>query len=143
MSGLPAHTPITLIAPEPGDHYVAGACNIGPWEIRRRRMSAIAAFAGAIVLFAVLVALGAPAWTRLVLIAPLWGGAISWLQARRQFCVAYAMGGLANFGDGEAGRLSIVDPVQRAADRRTTLVLLRDAFLLALVPTLVAVLLPV
>ncbi len=85
---------------------------------RRSRRSSAAA-----VLFAVLVAIGAPAWTRLILILPLWGGAISWLQARRHFCVAYAMGGLANFGDGEATRRSVVDPVQRAADRRATVVL--------------------
>ena len=94
-------------------------------------------------LFAVLVAIGAPAWTRLVLLLPLWGGAISWLQARRHFCAAYAMGGIANFGDGEATRRSVVDPVQRAADRRATVVLVRDAFLLAVVPTVVALILPV
>ena len=128
--------------PRPGDDYVAGACNIGPWEIRRRRLSAIAAFVGCGPLFVVLVAVGAPAWTRLILILPLWGGAVSWLQARRRFCVAYAMGGLANFGDGEATRRSVVDPVQRAADRRATVVLVRDAFLLALVPTVVALILP-
>jgi hypothetical protein len=142
MSALSNPTPIRTISPSPGDGYVAGACNIGPWEIRRRRMSALAAFIAAAVVFAFLVALGAPAWTRLVLILPLWGGAISWLQARRHFCVAYAMGGIANFGDGEATRRSVVDPAQRAADRRATAVLVRDAFLLAIVPTVVAVLLP-
>jgi hypothetical protein len=142
MSSLSNATPIMTIAPAPGDGYVAGACNIGPWEIRRRRMSAVAAFVAAAVLFAVLVAIGAPAWTRLILILPLWGGAISWLQARRHFCVAYAMGGLANFGDGDAARRSVVDPVQRAADRRATIVLVRDAFLIAIIPTIVAIILP-
>ena len=142
MSSLSNATPIMTIAPAPGDDYVAGACNIGPWEIRRRRRSAVAAFVAAAVLFAVLVAIGAPAWTRLILILPLWGGAISWLQARRRFCVAYAMGGLANFGDGDAARRSVVDPVQRAADRRATIVLVRDAFLIAIIPTIVAIILP-
>jgi hypothetical protein len=143
MSALSNPTPIQTIAAVPGDDYVAGACNIGPWEIRRRRRSAIAAFAAGAVLFALLVAIGAPAWTRLLLILPLWGGAISWLQARRHFCVAYAMGGLANFGDGDATRRSVADPVQRAADRRATIALVRDAFLLAIVPTIVAIILPI
>jgi hypothetical protein len=35
------------------DGYVPGACNIGPWEIRRRRTIAVAGFAGAAVLLAV------------------------------------------------------------------------------------------
>jgi hypothetical protein len=143
MSSLSNATPIMTIAPAPGDGYVAGACNIGPWEIRRRRRSAVAAFVAAAVLFAVLVAIGAPAWTRLILILPLWGGAISWLQARRHFCVAYAMGGLANFGDGDAARRSVVDPVQRAADRRAMIVLIRDGFLVAIIPTIVAIILPI
>ena len=143
MSGLSAPAPIRTIAPAPGDDYVPGVCNIGPWEIRRRRASAIGAFVVAAALLAVLVATGAPAWVRLALIAPLWGGAISWLQARRHFCVAYALGGMANFGDGEATRRPVVDPAQHAADRRATAHLLRDAFLIAIVPTVLAVLLPV
>jgi hypothetical protein len=143
MSGLSAPAPTTPIAPAPGDDYVAGVCNIGGWEIRRRRSAAIAAFGVAVVLFAILVAVDAPQWTRIAVVAPLWGGFISWLQARRRFCVAYAMGGLSNFGEGEASRQAVVDPVQRALDRRATVLLLRDAFLLALVPTIVAVILPV
>lgn len=142
MSGLSTPTPLRPIVPVGGDDYVAGACNIGPWEIRRRRTSAVVAFVAAGLLLAVLVAIGAPHWIRLALIVPIWGGAISWIQARRHFCVAFAMGGLANFGDGEATRRSVVDPVQRAADRHATVVLLRDAFLIALVPTALAVLLP-
>jgi hypothetical protein len=143
MSGRAAPTmPIIPIAPAPGDEYVAGACNIGPWEIRRRRAGALAAFAAAAVLFVLLVAVGAPAWTRLVLLLPLWGGFVSWLQARRRFCVAFAMAGVANFGEGESSRRSITDTAQRDADRRATIVLLRDALLLALVLTILAVVVP-
>ncbi len=134
--------PITP-APEPDHGYVAGACNIGPWEIRRRRRSAIAAIAAAVALLAILVAAGAPALTRLLLFLPLWGAGVAWLQARRRFCVAFAMAGLSNFGDGEASREPVVDPVQRELDRRTTAVLVRDAFLLAIIPTVIAVLLPI
>jgi hypothetical protein len=141
MSGLSA--PVSPIAPVPGHEYAAGACNIGPWEIRRRRTAAVAAFVAAAVMLVALVALGAPDWARLIVIAPVWGGLISWLQARRRFCVAYAIAGVANFGDRLEDRRTIVDPAQREADRHATVALVRDAFLLAVVPALVAVVLPV
>ena len=131
-------TPIVPVV----DGYVAGACNIGAWEIRRRRAAAIAAFAAALGMLAILVAVGAPGWVRIALFLPFWGGMISWLQARRRFCVGYAMSGVSNFASNEAGRQAIVDPAQRAADRRATVVLIRDAFLLAIVPTVIAVALP-
>lgn len=136
-------TPVTPLAPVPGDDYVAGACNIGTWEIRRRKLSAFGAFFGALALFVILVAIGAPAWARLLLILPIMGGTVSWLQARRRFCVAYALGGVANFGDDESSRRTVVDPVQRDLDRRATRTLLRDAFLIAVVPTILAVIVPV
>jgi hypothetical protein len=106
-------------------------------------MSAIAAVAAAVVLFGILVASGAPAWTRLALLLPLWGAGIAWLQARRRFCVAFAMAGLSNFGDGEASRQAVVDPAQRELDRRATVILVRDALLLAILPTVIAALLPI
>jgi hypothetical protein len=77
-----------------------------------------------------------------VLLLPIGGGFVSWLQARRHFCVAFAMVGVSNFGDAEATRRAVVDPVQRDRDRRAIVVLVRDGFLLALVPTAIAVVLP-
>lgn len=143
MSGRsqPAATqPITMV-PMASD-YVPGVCNIGPWEIRRRRAYAITGFAVAIVMLAALVANGSPAATRLVLILPLWGGMFSWLQARRRFCAGFAMAGISNFGDGGGSRRAVVDPAARRADVAATLRLTRDSFLLAIVPTAVALLLP-
>jgi hypothetical protein len=142
MSGLTGATPITPIAPVPGDSYVAGACNIGPWEIRRRRAYAIAAFAAAGVLLAVLVAVGAPAVTRLIVLLPLWAGMFSWLQARRRFCAGYAVARRSNFGDGHATIASVASEEAHREDMRAVTRMTRDAFLLALVPTILAVLLP-
>jgi hypothetical protein len=143
MTSLSA--PVTPIAPAPEspDGYVPGACNIGPWEVRRRRTGAVLGFAASGLLLAVLVGTGLPAWTRLVLVLPLWGASVSWLQARRRFCVNYAIRGLSNFTDDLGGRRAVVDPVQRELDRRATAMLLRDGLLIAIVPTVVAVLLPV
>ena len=136
-------TPINLVE-EPGrDGYVPGACNIGPMEIRRRRAIAIVGFAAAAVLFAVLVATGAPAWTRLILMLPLVGGTFSWLQARRRFCAAFAMAGIANFGGSSDIQQGVQDPEARKADMAAIRRMTRDALLIALPVTLIAVLLPV
>ncbi len=131
---------IAYAAPE-GD-YVPGVCNIGPWEIRRRRTFALVGFAAAIVLFVALVAVGAPPIARLLVLLPAWGGTFSWLQARRRFCGAYAMAGITNFADGEVGRQSVADPAAHRADVQATLRMTRDSFLIAFPVTIVAVLLP-
>jgi hypothetical protein len=135
--------PIGPIQPITPDGYVPGACNIGEYEIRRRRRSAIAGFAIAAAVLVGLLAADLPAWTRLVVLIPAWGAAVTWLQARRRFCVGFAAAGISNFGDDDSGRQAITDPAQRAADRRKSLELIRDGFVIGLVITLVAVLLPV
>ena len=134
--------PVTLLTPE-GAGYVPGVCNIGPWEIRRRRTFGIIGFAAAIVLFVVLVAAGSPPIARLLVLLPLWGGAFSWLQARRRFCAGFAMAGISNFEDGDAGRQAVTDQAAHRADVQATLRMTRDSFLIALPITIVAVLLPV
>ena len=133
---------MSLIAPDDAG-YVPGVCNIGPWEIRRRRTFAIIGFAAAAALFVALVAVGAPPIARALVLMPLWGGAFSWLQARRRFCAGFAMAGISNFADGDAGRRAITDPEAHRADIAATLRMTRDSFLIALPITIVAVLLPV
>jgi ferric-dicitrate binding protein FerR (iron transport regulator) len=142
MAGL-SSTDLKPIAPVPGHEYAAGACNIGPWEIRRRRAFAIAAFAAAAVLFGVLVVVGAPQWARLLVLLPLWGGFFSWLQARRRFCAAYAMRGTSNFGDTHATMQAVSDAAARKADIAAVRRMTRDSLLLALPVTALLVLLPV
>jgi hypothetical protein len=144
MSVSPGPTPVTPIAfAAPEDGYVPGACNIGPWEIRRRRAFAIAGFVAAAALFAGLLAAGAPPATRILVLLPAWAGTFSWLQARRRFCGAYAMAGISNFADGEAGRQTVADAAAHRADIQATLRMTRDSFAIALLITIVAVLLPV
>jgi hypothetical protein len=139
----PTSLPVTPIVPVPGEAYAAGACNIGPSEIRRRRAFAIAAFVAAAALLAVLLAAGAPSWARLVVFLPLFGGFFSWLQARRRFCAAYALAGTSNFGDDQSTMQSVTDASARAADRAAVRRMTRDSLLLALPVTVVLVLFPV
>jgi hypothetical protein len=146
MSGHAAPTPIapiTPIVPVAGDGYVAGACNIGKTEIRRRRTAAVAGLVASVAVLVAMIALGLPAWVRLFLIVPFWGTAIAWLQARRRFCVAFAMAGVSNFGDDASSVRTVADPAQRDLDRRAIVRLVRDGFLIAVVPTILAVVAPV
>ena len=141
VSGLTGSTQLAIAPIEDG--YVPGACNIGPWEIRRRRAFAIVAFVAAGVLLALLVAVHAPAIARVILFVPLMGGVFSYLQARRRFCAAFAMQGVANFADGDAGRHVIGDDAARRADRAAVLRMARDSAVIAAALTILAVLLPV
>jgi hypothetical protein len=137
----PASLPRLVIEPADGG-YVPGVCNIGPWEIRRRWVGGITGLAAAAVLLAVLVAVGAPALARVLVLLPAWGGAFSVLQARRRFCGAYALRRISNFGT----TFDTIRQVDEEAAHRADMVkfagMLRDSFLIALVLTVVAVLLP-
>ena len=139
-------SPVAPLVPAGGaqeDGYVPGVCNIGTWEVRRRRAFAIVGFVAAAVLFAVLVAIDAPAWARLLVFLPLAGGVFSWLQARRRFCAAFAMAGVANFSDADDGRHAVQDSAARRADIAAVRRMTRDAVLIAAPIAIVAALLPV
>jgi hypothetical protein len=66
---------------------------------------------------------------------------IGWVQSRKKFCLAYGFAGTFNFG--KLGQLSRVsDPIARAADRRTALMIFAQSILYAAVLTAVVVALP-
>jgi hypothetical protein len=133
--------PLALAA-LPEDGYVPGVCNIGAWEIRRRRAFAIVGFVIAAVILAVLIAAHAAPLARGVVLLPLWGGMFSWLQARRRFCAGFAFAGVLNFGDGGSTRRSVPDEAAHRADMLAVARMTRDSFLLALPVTIAAILLP-
>lgn len=123
--------------------YRPGTCNIGAYEIARRRRSAYVGFAITAVLAAVLLVIDAPQLARGLVLFPLWGSVTTFLQARRRFCVGFAIAGIENFGDEEAARRRVVDEDARSADRRTAMRMVRDAFFIAAPLTLLFVLLPI
>lgn len=100
--------------------YQPGVCNIGPAEIQRRRRSGYAGIGAALGLAITLLAVRAPAWTRLAVAAPLAVGIMGFMQARCKFCVGYALSGRQNMG--ELGEEQIIeDEAARQADRRRAL----------------------
>ena len=129
------------IIDDPGG-YQAGACNIGPQEIARRRRAGLTGIAIAVILGFLLVVIAAPPLARVLVFLPLAGGLVSLEQARRRFCVGFAMAGLRNFGPLGAQE-SITDGADRAADRRAALVMVGYMSAIAAVFTIVFVFLPI
>jgi hypothetical protein len=146
VTALSSSQPISQIVMRDGPadgRYVPGVCNIGAWEIRRRRRFAYLGFAAAAILFAILVAVDAPAWTRLFVFLPVASGMVSWLQARRRFCAGFAVARVSNFADGDEGRRRVEDEAAHSSDIAAVRRMVRDAVLIALPIAIVAALLPV
>ena len=121
--------------------YVAGSCNIGTGEIRRRQ---VVALAGAVISTTTLVGLlntDAARSARYSLFIPLMVFAIGFIQSRKKFCLAYGFMGTFNFGKlGQISRVS--DPISKKADRKTALIILAQSTALALGLTLATLALP-
>ena len=121
--------------------YVAGSCNIGTGEIRRRQ---VVALAGAVISTTTLVGLlntDAARSARFSLFIPLMVFAIGFIQSRKKFCLAYGFMGTFNFGKlGQISRVS--DPISKKADRKTALTILAQSIALALGLTLATLALP-
>jgi len=147
MPSAPSSAPAEVIVqqiqyPDAPARYQPGVCNIGPEEIARRRRSGLVGLAIAAAVAVVLLAIGAPAWTRLVVWPLLAGGIVSLEQARRHFCAGFAMAGIRNFGPlGE--REAVVESAAMAADRRAALIMFGYSAAIAGVITVLFVLLPV
>jgi hypothetical protein len=126
---------------EPGT-YEPGVCNIGPAEIARRRRSGHAGLLVSVVLFAALVAVGAPHWTRLLLVLTAAVSASGYLQAWFHFCAGFGSRGVYNFGP--LGTVqSVADAAARARDRRRSLEIGLAGLAAGLVVGIGAVLLPI
>lgn len=114
--------------------YVAGACNIGPSEIKRRRQGALV---GAI-LFAIttllVVITDAPTSTRLLVFIPALLFAVGMIQSQKKFCVAYGFLGVFNLEKlGATTKVTINQDLK--ADRRYAVKLLLQSVAAAAVLT--------
>lgn len=141
-SAVGGEAPMQISYTDGPDDYRAGACNIGPAEIARRRRSGLASLAIAAIVALALVVVGAPIWMRLIVFLPLAGGIVGLEQARRRFCAGFGMAGIRNFGPlGNPERVG--DDADRARDRRSAIVLFGYSSVIAAVITLGFVALPI
>jgi hypothetical protein len=121
--------------------YVAGSCNIGKGEIRRRQFVALIGLILTITTTVGLINVSAERSARLGVFVPALIFAVGFIQSRRKFCLAFGLMGTFNFGS--LGKLSrVASPQDRAADRKTAISILVQALSLALTITLIVYLLP-
>ena len=123
------------------DGYRPGVCNIGPEEIDRRRRGAWAATIVAVAVYLMLVVVAVPDAWRLVVGLPAAAAAVSWLQVRERFCVAFGSAGVFNFGSYGTTE-SVVDDDARRADQRKVRSMVVRALLIGAVVGFAAVLIP-
>jgi hypothetical protein len=121
-------------------NYQAGACNIGPSEIKRRRQGALVGailFAITTVLFVVT---DASTSTRLVTFIPALLFAVGMIQSKRRFCVAYGFMGVFSFEKlGDTKKVTVNQDLK--ADKKYAVKLLLQSVAIAIVLTALVVLL--
>jgi len=121
--------------------YQPGVCNIGPAEIRQRRMSGYLGLGIAVVFLVVAFAFGWPAWVRLLVALPVALAATGFLQAAFHFCVRFGTQGLFNFG--ELGTQEAVHEAEyRRKDQRKALLIVGLTALISAAFAIVAFLVP-
>ena len=121
--------------------YIPGTCNIGGDELRSRRIVAAVGLILSLSALATFISTGVSQSARLGIFIPLLVMSVGWVQSRKKFCLAYGCAGTFNFGKlGNVSRVS--DPIARAADRRTALMIFAQSTLLAAVITALVVALP-
>jgi hypothetical protein len=94
--------------------YIPGVCNIGPAEIRMRRLSGWLGLGATILLWAACWAFRVPAPWRLLLFFPAAMSATGFLQAAMHFCAGFAVLGVFNLG----ATVGKTDSVEQAEYRR-------------------------
>ena len=117
--------------------YAPGLCNIGDDEIRRRRLGGWVGAAGTVVLWIVLVAMGAPSAWHFLIFLPAAMAAAGFVQAAHRFCFYFGFAGIFNFGN--AGlQERIGESEARELDRATAKRMLAISCAIAGIVTLIA-----
>jgi hypothetical protein len=113
--------------------YVAGSCNIGKGEIRRRQIVALFGVFLTISSATALLATDQSRSSRFSIFLPALVFSIGFVQSRSKFCLAYGLAGTFNFD--RLGKISKVQSAQdRKADRKTAImIMLKSAALAALI----------
>ena len=121
--------------------YVAGSCNIGKGEIRRRQLVALFGVFLTISSATALLATDQSRSSRISIFLPALVFSIGFVQSRSKFCLAYGLAGTFNFD--RLGKISRVASIEeRKADRKTAIVILLKSAALAALITAVFFVLP-
>ena len=125
----------------PDIEYIPGTCNIGKGEVRRRQLVALVGLFFSVSTLLAFNTVDTPTEVRLGIFFPLMVASVGFVQSRSKFCLAYGFAGTFNVGKmGDIKRVASKE--DRAADRKTALVILGKSFLLAALATAVVLVLP-
>jgi hypothetical protein len=125
----------------PDIQYIPGTCNIGKGEVRKRQLVALVGLFFSISTLFAFNAVDTPTEVRLSIFFPLMVASVGFIQSRSKFCLAYGFAGTFNVGKmGDIKRVASKE--DRAADRKTALLILGKSFLLAALATAVVLVLP-
>jgi uncharacterized membrane protein (UPF0136 family) len=97
--------------------YIPGVCNINRAEIASRRKAGYFGLSLLIVVAAVLFAVSANRWIRIVLFVPAFIAAIGYLQSKNHFCVSFAASGLQNATEGSDTATKIAGTAAHTKDK--------------------------
>ncbi len=121
--------------------YIAGACNIGKGEVRRRQFVALIGIFLIATSATTLLATDQMRSARISIFLPAMIFSVGFVQSRKKFCLAYGLAGTFNFG--KLGSITKVQSLEdRKADRKTAISILAQAALLAAAITAVFFALP-
>ena len=122
--------------------YIPGVCNIGPAEVKLRKLSGIVGLSATIILFAVLLVGGFDGPWRLLIFFPAVIGASGYLQAAFHFCVRFGTMGLFNMGDTLEQHESVEQSEYRKKDQKKALLIAGLSGLITAAVTTLVFLLP-
>lgn len=121
--------------------YIAGSCNIGKGEVRRRKFVALIGAVITLTTATTLFTTDQSRIARLSIFIPAIIFAIGFVQSRKKFCLAYGLAGTFNFGGlGDVKRVQSEE--DRKADRKTALSILAQSAMIAIAITGVVFVLP-
>jgi hypothetical protein len=125
----------------PEVQYIPGTCNIGKGEVRKRQLVALVGLFFSVTTLLAFSTVETTTAVRLGIFFPLMVASVGFVQSRSKFCLAYGFAGTFNVGKmGDIKRVASKE--DRAADRKTALVILGKSFLIAALATAVVLVLP-
>ena len=122
--------------------YTPGVCNIGPAEIKVRKLTGSIGLYATVILFAIFMITGIdPVW-RLFIFVPANISAMGYLQARFHFCVRFGTRGLFNMGTTLVTPESVEKAEYRRKDQRKAIMISGLSIGIGLVTAFIVFLLP-
>ena len=122
--------------------YVPGVCNIGPAEVRLRKMFGWIGLILTITIWTALILFHVSAVWRLTLFFPAMLATIGYFQAAWHFCAKFGLGGVFNFGP-DVGRTDTVEQAEsRRQDRKRALQIIGLSLLIATIVAATAYFIP-